>query len=49
MPESQTNEEKLRILTNNFVLLYTSNETILNLSLFKLSPEENVSKFGWKH
>ena len=45
-----THEKKLRNLTQNNVLPFTSTDTVLNLSSWKLTDEEmNILKYRLKH
>ena len=45
-----THEKKLRNLTQNTVLPFTSTDTVLNLSSSKLFNEEiNILRYGLKH
>ena len=46
----KTHEKKLKNLTKNSVLPFTSTDTVLNLSSIKLTDEEQgVLKYGLKH
>ena len=45
-----THEKKLRNLTQNIVLPFTSTDTVLNLSSSKLTDEQmNILRYGLKH
>ena len=45
-----TNEKKLKNLTKNTQIPFTSDETIKNLSSYKLTEEEvEILKYGLKH
>ena len=45
-----TQEKKLKNLTKNIQILFTSDETIRNLSSYELTEEEaEILKYGWKH
>ena len=46
----KTREKKLKNLTKNSVLPFTSTDTVLNLSSVKLTEEElGILKYGLKH
>ena len=47
---TSTYEKKLKNLTKNIQILFTSDETIKNLSSYKLTEEEaEILKYGLKH